>query len=386
MSKKIAFFSIATHLGGAERSLLEFLSNYKEKNSNILVVVPKQDGPLIDELKKLNIKVQKINLQSWALSLSRNRPIELLFKSPLLPLALLQYLKQINDLVKNEKIDCIHSTGLKNHIFLGLFSKWINAKVKIVIHLRDIIHQGWIRRFFNKISNSKNITFVSNSKVTADSVAPLKTEIIYNGFDTHLFQKTKGVLRVQLNIPSGAFIVGIVGAIARWKGQREFINSAKDVLTKNNQIHFVVIGDEIYDTHAETGEKQLLLDQVQKENLQGNIHFLGFQKNLPPIYSDIDVLVHASIKPEPFGRVIVEAMLCECAVTASKSGGPLEIIEDRKSGLLHPPKDSQAMAQNILWYYNNPEKKALISKNARLACQRFSMKNYVEKLSQNLEL
>lgn len=383
MTDKIAFFVISTHLGGAERSLLDFLKEVTDKKQSLVVVTPKKTGPLIDELTQLNIPTSCIPLPSWFLKVSKKRKAYSFMLAPILPFLILKHLMQIHLSITENKITKIHSTGLKYHILLCLYSLF-NKQIHFFIHLRDIIHSRGLLLFFQFYGSSKNVHFIANSSITADSLAALQPTLIYNGFDSKTYHKENSQLKQRLNIPKDHKLVAIIGVIARWKGQREFLQAAHSILQKRNDIHFLIVGNEIYDTSGENGELSYLKAQARQEHSQQNIHFLDFQKNLIPIYSGLDALAHCSIHPEPFGRVIVEAMMCQCPVTASNEGGPLEIIEPNQNGLLHDIKNIKSLTSNILKLIDDPQFSLQLTEKALDDSQRFSMDNYVKNMKEQL--
>jgi glycosyltransferase involved in cell wall biosynthesis len=79
-----------------------------------------------------------------------------------------------------------------------------------------------------------------------------------------------------------------------------------------------------------------------------------------------DLVAHTSIAPEPFGRVIVEAMLCGRPVVAAAAGGALELVEQGKTGWLVTPGDSVELANIITTCYQNPETAAIAANQAQL--------------------
>jgi glycosyltransferase involved in cell wall biosynthesis len=77
------------------------------------------------------------------------------------------------------------------------------------------------------------------------------------------------------------------------------------------------------------------------------VGFVPFQHDVAPVYRSLDVVVHASTLPEPFGLSIVEAMACGRAVVASDAGGVREIVEPGRTGLLHQPGDASDLASRL---------------------------------------
>lgn len=73
------------------------------------------------------------------------------------------------------------------------------------------------------------------------------------------------------------------------------------------------------------------------------VAFTGFVERTAPVLRALDIVVHASTQPEPFGLAIAEAMACGCAVVVSDAGGAAEIIEPGHDALTHPPGDAAAL-------------------------------------------
>jgi glycosyltransferase involved in cell wall biosynthesis len=91
-----------------------------------------------------------------------------------------------------------------------------------------------------------------------------------------------------------------------------------------------------------------LRNLVMALGLNEHVVFAGFHRNVMDVLMLADVVVHASILPEPFGRVILEAMACRKPVIATKAGGVPEIIDEGRTGLMFPPGDCEALAAAIL--------------------------------------
>ena len=107
-------------------------------------------------------------------------------------------------------------------------------------------------------------------------------------------------------------IVGVFGRLAQWKGQH--IISAAILELPDFQVVFVgsaLFGEDQY-------EQEL---KRQTQELSERVRFLGFRRDIPILMGGVDVIVHSSIQPEPFGRVIVEAMLSGTPVVATRAGG-----------------------------------------------------------------
>jgi len=138
----------------------------------------------------------------------------------------------------------------------------------------------------------------------------------------------------------GVLDVGFVGAIAPWKGVRHVVLAARDLLDRGVRARFHVVGP----THPRdrSYERQL-------RRLAGGapIQWLGWREDAEAVIAGLDVLIHASLAPEPFGRVVLEAMALGTPVIATNHGGPAGIVTHGVDGLLVPPGDTAALVRAL---------------------------------------
>lgn len=137
-------------------------------------------------------------------------------------------------------------------------------------------------------------------------------------------------------------VVGIVGRLQAWKGQDVFLDAAARLSADLPSASFAVVGGAVLGWEGD--EEGRLKARAADFGIADRVHFAGHQDDPYPWIDALDVLVHASTLPEPFGLVLVEAMALGTPVVATAAGGPLEIVEDGVSGLLVPPGDASAMA------------------------------------------
>jgi putative inorganic carbon (hco3(-)) transporter len=137
--------------------------------------------------------------------------------------------------------------------------------------------------------------------------------------------------------PEGRPVVAVFGRLARWKGQLLLLKVARQI----PEIMVWVVGGAFYteDDRAYAGELRALAGCPQ---LSGRVAFPGHVQNIPAWMKAADVIVHTSIAPEPFGRVIVEGMLAGKPVVAADAGGASGIIDNGRFGLPYPPGDETA--------------------------------------------
>ena len=150
--------------------------------------------------------------------------------------------------------------------------------------------------------------------------------------------------------------MGIIGRIDWWKGQNYFIEAMGQAVKTIPNLKGLIVG-EIYNDPDGRNRQYLkkLRSLINFLNLNDKIIFTGFRSDIPRLISVLDVVVHASSEPEPFGLVVIEGMATGKPVIATAAGGVLDIIQNGVNGLLVPCKDSKAMAQAILKIISNPE-------------------------------
>jgi glycosyltransferase involved in cell wall biosynthesis len=151
-------------------------------------------------------------------------------------------------------------------------------------------------------------------------------------------------LREELGVPPGAPLVGMVGRITHWKGQEILAEAAALVARRYPDVHFVAVGSYFADESHYLHKLQSLIGNL---GLKGRFHIANYRSNVTDVYRALDIFVLPSRKPEPFGRVTVEAMMQGRAVIATNHGGTCELIQQGVTGMLVPPSDPGALVTAI---------------------------------------
>lgn len=202
------------------------------------------------------------------------------------------------------------------------------------------------------------------------------TTVVYNGFDPGPFDAVTAAdierLRSELGLGS-APTVGVFSRLAAWKGQHVLI----EALPALPDVHTLLVGDALFGTDDEYAAG--LQRQAQTLGVADRVHMLGFRADVPALMKAVDVVVHTSTSAEPFGRVIVEGMLAERPVIATRAGGASEIIHDGVNGLLTPPGDAAVLQAALRSLFTHPERaRALAQKGADRARRQFSLSSVAQ--------
>ena len=256
--------------------------------------------------------------------------------------------------------DLVHTNGMKAHI-LGAWSA--PRGVPIAWHLHDYIgsrrFMGYLLRLTERMrARHGRVHGVAVSRSVAadarDSLGPgFEVEEVYNAADLDRFRPGPGdgaALDAACGMPEagpGAVRVGLVATYATWKGHVVFLDAAESLLASGaiaRPCRFYVVGGPIYRLTGSQHTAQGLRALAVARGLGDRVGFAGHQSEPADAMRALDVVVHASTRPEPFGRVIVEAMACGRAVVAAKGGGAAELFRDGDEALGTPPGDVEALA------------------------------------------
>jgi len=170
--------------------------------------------------------------------------------------------------------------------------------------------------------------------------------------------------RKELCIPARVPLVGIVGNIKRWKGQLVVVRAINEVRKDIPDIRCLIVGDHSTTIEDDVAYYEEIKDLITELSLEEAVLLTGFRDDGLAIMAILDVVVHASISPEPWGMVVLEAMGLGKAVIASSQGGPVEMIKHGVSGLLSSPGDVKELATNIKTILSDEAMKNQLGKNA----------------------
>jgi glycosyltransferase involved in cell wall biosynthesis len=196
--------------------------------------------------------------------------------------------------------------------------------------------------------------------VPEDKIAVIFNPIQWAKYDTARGERE--VVRARWHITPEDVVVSIFGRITNWKGQYEFLQAVGSIIASCPRMKVMIVGDSSDDVH---GYSKVVEEFAQRGALAGRVIFTGYQKEVAHYYWAADIVVHNSRIPEPFGRVVTEAMACGRAVIAMKEGGPIDIIEHGHDGILALPRDCDDLARSIEALYESAGERARLGANAR---------------------
>jgi glycosyltransferase involved in cell wall biosynthesis len=144
-----------------------------------------------------------------------------------------------------------------------------------------------------------------------------------------------------------------------------------------------LVGDALFGEQAYAAR---LRQQVQALGLANRVHFLGFRPDIPQLMQFSSIVLHTSIAPEPFGRVIVEGMLASRPVVATRAGGVEEILHDGITGVMVEPGNVKALEQALRGLLDDPQRAARIAQSGRADAEaRFTVEAMVSGMTHFME-
>jgi glycosyltransferase involved in cell wall biosynthesis len=232
--------------------------------------------------------------------------------------------------------DVVHTNTLKAALYGGVAARL--ARVPTVTwHLRDRIEADYMPsaavRMVRTASRLVPDGIVANS---ASTLATLRTPrvpctVLASPLDPRVMPRQATERRPVR--------IGVLGRLAPWKGQDLFLRAFAHAAAGHDAVA-VIIGAALFGEDAYADSLRVLAADL---DIEDRVEWRGFREDVGEELGRLDILVHCSVLPEPFGQVVVEGMAAGLAVVAADRGGPAEIIDDGRTGLLYPMGDALAL-------------------------------------------
>ena len=371
---RVLFIDHTARMGGGEVALLHLVLAL-DRDRYRPVVLLFSDGPLRHKLDAAGVETHVLPLSADVADARKDA----LGGGTLLRIATglrtMRFVRQVHRTIRRLRPSLVHTNSLKADIIGGLAGRL--ARVPVIWHVRDRIADDYlpprIARVFRWLAGRVPRIVIANSQSTLETLfdpagggakpdavvepRPSRYRVIHDGT---LY--TAADHRPPVSAERDEMLIGLVGRLARWKGQHVFIEAARRLHPRFPRVRFQIIGSALFGEDAYEAE---LRDTVTRAGLSDAVEFTGFREDVHAAIADLDVLVHASITGEPFGQVIVEGMTAAKPVVATRGGGVPEIVIDGDTGLLVPMGDAEAMAAAIGRLLADPDLRSRMGRSGR---------------------
>jgi glycosyltransferase involved in cell wall biosynthesis len=328
----ILFLNHAAVLGGGELTLPDLARAFPRSR-----VVLLQTGPLERVLEEAGVAVEVLPADPALVGMSRqtSRWESLRALPALLTTA-------VRLAWRARRYDLVYANSQKA-LLVGALAAML-ARRPLVWHLHDILTLDHFSRSHIRamvaLANWRVRQVLATSRAAAEafqSAGGRRVSVLYLGIDPVPFETARPA---RLGCPDDVPLAGLFSRMAPWKGQHVLL----DALALVPDWRVLLVGDALF---GEQAYVESLHDQVERLQLRDRVYFLGFRHDVAECMAACDIIVHTSVKAEPFGRVLVEGMLAGRPVVATDAGGPREIVEAGVTGLLVPPGDAGALARAL---------------------------------------
>lgn len=284
------------------------------------------------------------------------------------------------NVVKKEKIDILHAHQGK--VFWPcIFIKWLTkSKVKVVFHRHaQLPHKFYSRRHYLHADRVAAISrAVAEGLIKSEKVPPSKINVIYNGTDFERFNTNVSgeEIRNKFNLGKN-LVIGTVAAMnkPKGKGQEYLIEAAQIVKKKYPDVKYLIVG---------TGPiENDLKNLAVKLGVEDNVVFTGYQEDVEKFIAAMDIFCFLSWDTEGFGQVMVEAQGMGKPVIGTNIGGIPETFKDGVTGVLIPPRDSEMLAQLLVLFIEDSNKRLNMGKEAeKFVKNNFSLDLMVDRVEE----
>lgn len=400
--KRVLFVDLAPRPGGSIVSLSLLVQGLPAETWRPLAVILNAANPAVDQFRALDVLQQGVwpvgsrqglgdaypemieetrrsslvtNLKRWPGFTAAWQAAGMLARlaRDILPLAW-----QLRGLMRRLLPDLVHLNDVIPVSRAGIIAA-ASLGIPIVCHVRALDRLTWLDRWLSHAVDG--FIFISQAVAQQQRAAGARVrlgQVVPNGLDLAAFPRDldgTGV-RAALAIAPSTYLVGSIGRLVTWKGHHVVLRAFADFVAHCPDAHLLIAGAPDV---AEPGYDDYLRELALNLGVADRVTLTGHRTDVPQVMAALDVVCHAAIDPEPFGRVVIEGMAAGRPVIGSAAGGVLEIIEPGSSGLLFPPGNSQALASALTTLWQNPQLAASLAAAGRQRVERcFTSAQYLQ--------
>lgn len=265
-------------------------------------------------------------------------------------------IKKLMDIISKYEIDIVNTHSSRDSWLASIASR-LSSKKPVIIrtrHLSTPISNNPLSRMVYNHLPHKIITTgesIKDSMIEKNNFNPDKIVSIPTGIDLEIFKagKTGANIRRAFNIPARAPLIGMVSVLRSWKGHIYLLEAVPNVIKKNPNTRFLIVGDGPY--------RDVIEEKIKKMGIERYVIMAGHREDIPEILSAIDFLVFPSYANEGVPQAILQAFAAGKTVIASNAGSVSEVVLNNRTGILIPSRNSSILAKRIIELLKNKDKR-----------------------------
>jgi glycosyltransferase involved in cell wall biosynthesis len=368
---RVMFLAASGQIGGAERVLLDCIRIGDGWPGAEVSVVALGPGPVVSAADALGARTRVVEPPAAFSAVGDAFGSTGTVVRSLLPMlgGFPGFFRRFSRTIRGLVPDLIHSHGIKTHVLAALLPR----RAPVVWHLHDYLGMRPLSsKLLRLLAHRCALAIAVSESVARDArrhlPAGLAVRVVHNSTDGERFCPDGPVLDLDSlaelpAAPAGTIRIGLPATFARWKGQDTFLKAI--ALVGRADVRAYVIGAPVYETRNSQWSRPELGVMARELGLEGKVGFTGFVSDMPAAYRALDIVVHASTRPEPFGLAIAEAMACARAVVAAPAGGAGELFVHEEHALAAASGDADALASSLRTLIDDPQKRAALGRRAR---------------------
>ena len=367
---RVVYLDHVARLSGGEIALLRMLPHLERVNAHVILA---EDGPLAGRLAQAGISVEVLPIAAAAREMRKDsvRPGG---GSPAVALGTLAYVARLRSRLRSLQPDLVHSNSLKSGVYGGLAAR--AAGLPFVWHVRDRIAEDYLPRPAVRLTRGLIGRLadgvVANSQATLQTLSPPRRDRVRAVIPDSVERSALAPAAAE----PGRTTFGMLGRIAPWKGQDLFLRAFAAAFPEGAE-RAVIVGTPMFGEESYEQEVRRLAADL---GLSQRVEFRGFREDIWVELASFDVLVHASVIPEPFGQVVLEGMAASLPVIAPDEGGPATLIDDGRTGLLFASRSEAELASAMRMLRDSPAERTRLGTAALEAVAAYDPRVLAERL------
>ncbi len=350
-------------VGGLERNLALIVENLNPSLFDVSVWCLEEGGYIAHELQQKGFDVIHLNLPNY------HNPVNIL---------------KLAKLLREHEVDILHTHEYFANT-MGRLAAILAGTPKRFAHIQNSHWPAHVRKkrhyridkflswFCDHVIACSEMA--RKFQVEVEGLHPDKVVTVHNCTDLALYDPSEPHpgIREEFGFTSQNILIASIARLTRVKGHRFLIEAAPAILEEFPECRILIAGYGI--------ERENLEKQVQELSLEERVLFLGTRHDIPNVLSSIDLFVQPTLIREGLPLAITEAMASGTAVVATDVGGVSEAVLHKKTGILVPPGDRNALADGILFLLRNPSFRHAMAMNGRQHCiEQYGSKTMIGKI------